>query len=101
MSSSRSPHILSASANLVGFSLIVLTAIKSLPIGQTVMLGRMAAVGIVCFAISSALSFMSIRRTGKGGGEFYERCADYAFFVGLIVLVAISFLVAFDIFDPS
>lgn len=54
------------------------------------------AIDSVAFLISTLLSYWSIKHEDKH--QNFERWADRIFLLGLMVMVAVSFLVAFELF---
>jgi hypothetical protein len=90
----KSPHILNASTNLVGFSLIVLTSVKVLGIGSTTLVDDIAAFAVMVFIASSFYSFLSIRTHQTNRGILYETIADYIFLGGLSLLFITSAILA-------
>ena len=93
--SGKSPHILNASSNLVGFSFILLTAIKVIGPQKTTLVDDIAAVEILLFCVSSLFSFMSMRTASEYKAYLYESIADYIFFAGLSILSLAAVLLAF------
>lgn len=93
----KSPHILGASSNLVGFSFIILTTIQVLHIGQLTLIDEIAAIGILLFSASCFFSFLSIRTKKETKSLFYENIADLIFFTGLLLLLIAAFFIVFSI----
>ncbi len=90
----KSTHILNASSNLVGFSLIVLTSVKVLGLGSTTLIDDIAAFAVMVFIVSSFYSFLSIRTRNVNRSELYETIADYIFLGGLLLLFIASAILA-------
>lgn len=95
----KSPHILNASSNLVGFSFIVLTTIQALHGTAATIIDEIAALEILIFIASSFFSFLSIRENLEKKSYFYENIADVIFFVGLTLLFVASSFIIFSIID--
>ena len=95
----RSPHILAVSSNLLGFTFLVLSSIKSLVIPGTRMIDVSMAICVALFATSSFLSFLSLRTENARHSTAFELIADAAFFTGLFIVVVVSILLAFDIVE--
>lgn len=93
----KSPHILSASSNLVGFSFIVLTTVQALHVSSTTILDEVASVEILLFSASCLLSFLSIRSSSENRSRLYEDIADATFFVGLAMLFAAAAIILFSV----
>lgn len=92
----KSIHILSTSANLLGFVFFVLASIKTLGVPQTGFIDEVASLCIALFAVSCLLSFASIRSESESRTQRFELIADYLFFAGLLIMTLISLLLAFD-----
>lgn len=92
----RSPHILSTSANLLGFCFIVLTSVKISKLNQSSYIDEGAALAIIIFLSSCLLSFMAMRSNSARGPKM-ERLADILFLLGLIVLLITTLLIVFNI----
>ncbi len=92
----RSPHILSTSANLLGFCFIVLTSVKISKLNQSSYIDEGAALAIITFMSSCLLSFMAMRNNSVRGAKM-EKLADILFLLGLIVLLITTMLIVFNI----
>lgn len=92
----KSIHILSTSANLLGFVFFVLASIKSLGVPHAGFIDETASMCILLFAVSCLLSFLSMRSKSDARSQRYELIADYLFFAGLLIMTLISLLLAFD-----
>jgi hypothetical protein len=95
----RSPHILTVSSNLLGFTFLVLSSIKSLALPGARLLDVAMASCIALFALSSFLSFLSLRTEDREHSTAFELVADAAFFSGLLIVTIVSILLAFDIIE--
>lgn len=93
----KSPHILNTSANLLGFTFIVMTSIKALGVSSGGTLDRMVGICVILFALSALLSFMSMRVRAVRLTKQYEWLADMIFLVGLILCLVLSILLALDV----
>lgn len=92
----RSPHILSTSANLLGFCFIVLTSVKISKLSESSYIDEGAALAIITFMCSCILSFLSMRSNTTRATKM-EGLADILFLAGLIVLFITTMLIAFNI----
>lgn len=92
----RSPHILSTSANLLGFCFIVLTSVKISKLSESSYIDEGAALAIILFMTSCILSFLSMRSTTARSTKM-EGMADILFLAGLIVLFITTMLITFNI----
>lgn len=91
----HSHHILPTSANLLGFTFIVLTSIKSLGLSQYGITDEVTGVCVLLFALSSLLSFMSIRGNEKSTKTYYfEKLAQAIFFTALLLCLILALLLA-------
>jgi len=93
----KSPHILGASSNLIGFSFLLLTAIQLLRIPANTVIDEIAAIEVFIFSISTFFSFLSIRAKTERNNVVYENIADAVFLVGLLILVVTGFFLVFKI----
>jgi hypothetical protein len=95
----KSPHILNASTNLVGFSFIVLTTIQALHVSGVTIIDEIAASEVLLFSASSFFSFLSIRTHKDKRSHIYENIADAIFFIGLLLLFAAASFILFSVID--
>lgn len=95
-SSVHSSHILPTSANLLGFTFVVLTSIRGLGLSSNSTVANLTGACVIMFALSTLLSFMSIRSSGESMIN-YERWAEWVFIAALITCVILSGLLAFDL----
>lgn len=93
----KSPHILGAATNLLGFSFLVLASIKGFDLPQSGLIDECVALLMILFAASCILSFVSIRVTRERTSAQYETYADYVFLAGLILTLIVALLLAFDV----
>lgn len=93
----KSPHILNASSNLLGFSLIIITSLKISKISQSTYLDEFAGFACILFAFSCFFSFLAIR-TGNRKREYtFENIADYLFLIALFCIVLAVIIVTLKI----
>lgn len=98
MANKTSQHILSTSANLLGFCLFVITAIHISNKFELTIIDELTTIISTLLAISAILSFLSIRTDKEKLEERLETIADYFFIValtgiGLVIgLIAINFI---------
>lgn len=95
--SSKSTHILSTSANLLGFCFVVLTSSKINKLNEASFIDEVAALAIMCFMSSCLLSFLSIRSKMEIRSVKLEKLADVLFLCGLITLSLTTILITFNI----
>jgi hypothetical protein len=94
----KSPHILAASSNLVGFCFVVLTSIKILNLSAKTLIDNITIFSFLAFMISCIFSFLSIRTT-KQHGIILETVAEYTFILGLFLVMATAILLAFNLIN--
>lgn len=92
----KSPHILSTSANLLGFCFIVLTSVKISKLDESSYIDEGAALAIILFMTSCLLSFLAMRSNTVRSKKL-EGLADIMFLFGLIVLLITTLLITFNI----
>jgi heme O synthase-like polyprenyltransferase len=92
----KSPHILSTSSNLLGFSFLVFTSIKSLGLPQAGFIDEILVVLILSLTLSCLTSFLSIRTVDTARAADYELKADLLFLFSLLLIVIIAVLATFD-----
>jgi len=95
MANKTSQHILSTSANLLGFCLFIITALHLTNESETGLIDEFTSIIAILLIISSALSFLSIRTSDTKKELLFEKIADYFFFISLfgIFIVVIVILV--------
>jgi hypothetical protein len=94
---SKSTHILSTSANLLGFCFVVLTSSKITKFQEASYIDEGATLAIVSFMTSCLLSFLSIRSQLPRRIVKLEKLADISFLCGLVVLFLTTVLIALNI----
>ncbi|MPT35200.1 MAG: hypothetical protein E2604_08935 [Flavobacterium sp.] len=87
-SAKTAPHIVSTSANLLGFCLFVITALRVSDKQESTLVDEFTALIALLLAISSLLSFCSIRvHDDSRLGKQLENIADNLFMIALIAIV--------------
>lgn len=94
----KSPHILNASSNLLGFCLIIITSIKITKTETGTYLDECAGLASICLAISCFFSFLAIRTLNAKYEIKYEKIADYLFIASLATIVISVLLLILKIF---
>lgn len=99
MANKTSQHILSTSANLLGFCLFIITALHLTDANETSIIDEFTSVIAILLIISTVFSFISIRTMDNKKEALLEKIADYFFLVSLlgIFLVVLIILVNFTI----
>lgn len=95
--SSKSTHILSTSANLLGFCFVVLTSTKITKLNEASFIDEGAALAVMCFMSSCLLSFLAIRSKSENRSVKLEKLADVLFLCGLVTLSLTTILITFNI----
>ncbi|AZB28579.1 MULTISPECIES: hypothetical protein [Chryseobacterium] len=95
----KSSHILNASSNLLGFSMLIITSLKITKTSHNTYLDEFAGVACVLFACSSFLSFMAIRSKREKLENRYEQIADYLFLTALFCIVLSVIMITTMILD--
>ena len=91
MDDKKSPQILNASSNFLGFCFLVLTSLKFFKLSETTFVDEITAVCFVIFMFSCLCAFLSIRSKTKRE-LFYEMLAEYSFLAGLIIIFLMTIL---------
>ena len=92
-----SQHILPVSATMVGVCMTVITVMQIAPKNRlTSIADDLLAIDSLLFLISTLLSYWTIRPSPSN--QKFELWADRFFLIGMIFMVVISFLVAFELF---
>jgi len=94
---SKSPHILTTSANLLGFCFVVLTSSKITKMSEASYIDEGATLAIISFMSSCLLSFLAIRNKFQQRSTRLENLADVLFLCGLIILFLTTILIAFNV----
>ncbi|PIF46575.1 hypothetical protein CLU96_3613 [Chryseobacterium sp. 52] len=97
MMEKKSPHILNASSNLLGFSLIIITSLKITKISGNTHLDEFAGLSCLLFACSCFFSFLAIRTKNEKRETKYETIADYLFLTALFCIVLAVIIVTVKI----
>ncbi|UOE39225.1 MULTISPECIES: hypothetical protein [Chryseobacterium] len=83
----KSSHILNASSNLLGFSLVIITSLKISKFSSNTHLDEFAGIACLFFAFSCFFSFLSIRTDREKLANKCETIADYLFLSALFCIV--------------
>ena len=96
MDDKKSPQILNASSNFLGFCFLILTSLKFFKLSDTTLIDEITAVCFVIFMFSCLCAFLSIRSKTKRA-ILYETLAEYSFLAGLIIIFLMTILFVFAI----
>lgn len=99
MANNTSQHILSTSANLLGFCLFVITSLHITSKSTSSVIDEFTSIIALLLTFSCLLSFISIRTKDKILERRLELTADYLFIGSLIGIVAIILLLIFNIIN--
>ena len=89
MANKTSQHILGTSSNLLGFCLFVLTSLHLTNKSENSLIDEFTSIVALFLAISSFLSFVSIKTENKKMEYRYEQIADYLFLGSLLGIFGI------------
>jgi surface polysaccharide O-acyltransferase-like enzyme len=92
MPSNTSKHILSTSANLLGFCLFVITSFHVTNKSADSIIDEAASLIALLLSLSCFFSFVSIRTSDARKEERWEKIADYFFLYALVGIIMIIFL---------
>lgn len=95
MANNTSPHILNTAANLLGFCLFVITSIHLSNQHKDNLVDEFMSVVALLLAISSVLSFASIKTQNLNRERRLESAADVLFLIALTGIVAIITFMTF------
>src|SRR5688572_29340876 len=93
MANTTSQHILSTSANLLGFCLFVITSLHIASETQTHILDELTSMVAILLSSSCIFSFASIRTSNDKKEKRFEAVADYLFIISLIGILVIILLI--------
>ncbi len=95
MANNTSQHILSTSANLLGFCLFVITSLHISNVSASSIIDEFTSIIALLLTISCIFSFLSIRTSNPGRERQLETVADYLFLISLLGIVVIILLLVF------
>ena len=94
--SSRSPHVLNASSNLMGICLIIQTSIKVLGYGSKSYIDELTAVATCFFMLACVFSYLAIRTQYEKRSNRLENIGDIIFLIGLFLLFGMVVLISIN-----
>lgn len=94
-----SAHIFSVSAGLVGVCLTVIGLFRVVVRSQNVdsIADNLLAANALLFLIACGLAYLALRRRSGTRAHGLERVADVVFLAGLVMMVAVGALIAYEI----
>ncbi len=96
MANKTSQHILGTSSNLLGFCLFILTSLHLSNKSENSLIDEFTSIVALFLAISSFLSFVSIKTENKKMEYRYEQIADYLFLGSLLGIFGIIVFILFN-----
>lgn len=96
MANTTSQHILSTSANLLGFCLFVITSLHITNKSEVSIIDELTSVVAVLLIFSCMFSFFSIRTSEREKELRLETIADYLFIASLAGILVIIVIIAFN-----
>jgi drug/metabolite transporter (DMT)-like permease len=99
MTKNTSQHVLSTSASLLGFCLVVITSLHIANRIEKHLLDEFTLAMAVVLAISCLFSFISIRTTREPRERIFENIAFYLFIFGLLGILLIIFLISLQVLE--
>lgn len=97
MANKTSQHILSTSANLLGFCLFIITSLHFTDKAESSLVDEFASVVALLLTFSSVFSFLSIRTADNKREIRLEKIADYFFMISMIGIIAIIIMILFNL----
>jgi len=95
MANKTSQHILSTSANLLGFCLFVITSLHAIDKATSTFVDELTSVIALFLTASCFFSFISIRTKEPAKEQRLETIADYLFVISLAGILIIILLLVF------
>jgi hypothetical protein len=96
MANKTSQHILSTSANLLGFCLIIITSLRIANRTESNLIDEITSITAVLLIFSCVFSFVSIRTENKKVEKSLETIADYLFIISLLGILIVILLIALN-----
>lgn len=96
MANKTSQHILSTSANLLGFCLFIITSLHLTDKTESSLIDELTSLVAFFLTVSSIFSFVSIRTDNPVREYKSERVADYLFFTSLIGIFGIICFILYN-----
>ena len=96
MANNTSQHILSTSANLLGFCLFVITSLQISNHSEISLIDEFTSVIAFMLVVSCIFSFLSIKTINIKKEQLFESVADYLFITSLVGILVIIALIALN-----
>lgn len=97
MANITSQHIMNASANLLGFCLIVITSLHVTDKARETYIDEFTAIIAIFLIFACLFSFISIRTGNIKRETILEKAADYFFISSIAGIMIVIFLITFDL----
>jgi hypothetical protein len=97
MANNTAQQILSASSNLLGFCLFVITALHATNKADSTLVDEFTSIIALFLSFSSLFSFVSIRTKSLKKKERHETYAEYLFVFSLLGIIIVIFLLVFGV----
>ena len=97
MANNTSPHILSTSANLLGFCLFVITSFHVSNRSETSIIDELTSLVALLLVVSCLLSFFSLRSENQKKEQQFETIADFLFIASLTGILVIVMLITLNV----
>lgn len=94
MANKTAPHILSTSANLLGFCLFVIASFRYTDSSEKSIVDEFTAFVGLFLTVSCIFSFVSLRSQNGDKAKRLETIADYLFMAALVGILLIILLIA-------
>lgn len=92
-----SADILQSSTTMVGVCVTVIGLFRALGISRETIADNILAVDAVVFLVSAASAYSSLRLSSSRLRRAFETIADVSFLIALVVIVAVSALIAYEL----
>jgi hypothetical protein len=99
LANNTSQHILSTSANLLGFCLFIITSLHISNKTEGTLIDEFTSIIALLLTVSSIFSFISIRTKNADREEKMERIADCFFIISLVGIFIVIVVIMINYFS--
>ena len=85
-------HIFSGSTTMIGVCITVISLFRIMKIGKETLVDEILGINTFVFILSCFLSYLCLRNSEL---KNIEKIADILFFIGLILMLAVGFVIVF------
>ncbi len=85
-------HIFIGAATMIGACITVISLFRITNAGKSTLADDLLGVNVLIFIISCFLSYLSLRNSEL---KYVESVADFLFFIGLSLMLAVGFIIVF------